>query len=286
MSAAPSRNPHSGFFQKLRLLCFGMVCCLLVPSVPMNAGGEDPPPAIGTYSLCALDPETGDLGVAVQSKFFGVGSVVPWVQADTGAIATQSYANTQYGPAGLALLGEDLDAETVVNQLTAGDPGRELRQLGIVDARGRSAAYTGSECLDWAGHRTGDGYAVQGNILAGEAVVLEMESAFLKAKKSGEGELADWLMAALEAGEAAGGDKRGRQSAALVVARKGAGYAGLNSRYIDLRVEDHPEPVRELQRLLSLHKSFYKRAHQNPPSRNNPDSGTDKPPTRATPANP
>lgn len=238
-----------------------------------TANPSTQPEIVSTFSICAWDPATGDLGVAVQSKFFGVGSVVPWAQADIGVIATQSYANTRYGPAGLELLKDGHNAMSVVEQLTAGDPGKELRQLGVVDASGRSAAFTGVKCLDWAGHRTGSGYAVQGNILENEQVVLEMETAFLEAKASGEGELADWLMASLGAGQAAGGDKRGRQSAALLVVRKGGGYAGLNDRYIDLRVEDHSEPIRELGRLLELHKSFYRKAHENPPARGEQPAG-------------
>ncbi len=207
-----------------------------------------PSPTFGTFSIVAFDSKTGDLGVAVASKFLAVGSVVPYAQAGVGAIATQSFANTTYGPKGLALLKKGMTPQQVLKQLLAADKDREHRQVGIVDAKGRAAAFTGKKCLPWAGHIVGRGYAVQGNILAGEQVVRAMAQAFEKA----EGELAERLLAALEAGEAAGGDARGKQSAALLVVRKGGGYGGFDDRYIDLRVDDHPEPVKELRRLLSI----------------------------------
>ncbi len=220
---------------------------------------------VATYSIVALDPRTGDLGVAVQSKFFGVGSVVPFAKAGVGAVATQSYANTEYGPRGLALLRQGFSAEGAVHELTQSDPNRRFRQLGMVDARGQAAAFTGEKCQDWAGHIIGDYFTVQGNILAGERVVQQMERAFRSARQEG-GELADWMMAALAAAENAGGDKRGRQSAALLVVRAKGGYAGGNDRYIDLRVEDNPAPVTELARLLGLHKQFYAAAHRHQPT--------------------
>ncbi|GBC99138.1 hypothetical protein HRbin17_01659 [bacterium HR17] len=202
----------------------------------------------GTFSIVAFDPKTGDLGVAVASKFLAVGAVVPYAQAGVGAIATQSFANTTFGPKGLALLKKGMTPSQVLKQLLANDKDRELRQVGIVDAKGRAAAFTGKKCLPWAGHIVGKGFAVQGNILAGEQVVKAMAKAFQEAK----GELAERLMAALEAGEEAGGDARGKQSAAILVVRKGAGYGGFNDRYIDLRVDDHPEPVKELKRILAI----------------------------------
>jgi len=202
----------------------------------------------GTFSIVAFDPKTGDLGVAVASKFLAVGSVVPYAQAGVGAIATQSFANTTFGPKGLALLKKGLTPSQVLKQLLSGDKDRELRQLGIVDAKGRAAAFTGKKCLPWAGHIVGKGFAVQGNILAGEQVVKAMAKAFQETK----GELAERLMAALEAGERAGGDARGKQSAALLVVRKGGGYGGFDDRYIDLRVDDHPEPVKELKRIVAI----------------------------------
>jgi len=201
-----------------------------------------------TFSIVAFDPKTGDLGVAVASKFLAVGSVVPYAKAGVGAIATQSFANTTFGPKGLELLRKGLTPSQVLKQLLASDKDREFRQVGIVDAKGRAAAFTGKKCLPWAGHIVGKGFAVQGNILAGEQVVKAMAKAFRETK----GELAERLMAALEAGEQAGGDARGKQSAAILVVRKGAGYGGFDDRYIDLRVDDHPEPVKELRRILNI----------------------------------
>lgn len=234
----------------------------LTRGVAANTLPERP---VATYSIVAIDPKTGDLGVAVQSKFFGVGSVVPFAKAGVGAVATQSYANTEYGPKGLALLRQGFSAEGAVHELTQADPNRRFRQLGMVDARGKAAAFTGSKCQDWAGHIVGDFFTVQGNILAGEKVVKDMEESYRFARTEG-GELADWLMAALAAAENAGGDKRGRQSAALLVVRAKGGYAGGNDRYIDLRVEDNAQPVSELARLLDLHKRFYASAHRRQPT--------------------
>jgi uncharacterized Ntn-hydrolase superfamily protein len=205
-------------------------------------------PTSGTFSIVAFDPKTGDLGVAVASRVLAVGAVVPYAQAGVGAIATQAFANTTYGPKGLALLRKGLTPEQVLKRLLTEDKDREHRQVGIVDAKGRAIAFTGKKCLPWAGHLVGKGYAVQGNILAGEQVVKAMAQAFENTK----GELAERLMAALEAGESAGGDARGKQSAALLVVRKGGGYGGFDDRYIDLRVDDHPEPVKELRRLLTM----------------------------------
>jgi len=180
----------------------------------------------------------------------GVGSVVPWAKAGVGAVATQAWANVLYGPDGLHLLEGGKDAAATVAALTSADVDRERRQVGVVDAKGRAAAFTGAECQEWAGHRTGDGFCVQGNILASGKVVDAMADAFLAAR----GELADRLMEALEAGQRAGGDKRGMQSAALLVVRKNGGYGGNNDRYIDLRVEDGKEPIAELKLLLDLYK--------------------------------
>jgi uncharacterized Ntn-hydrolase superfamily protein len=192
-----------------------------------------------TFSIVAHDPEAGEWGVAVQSKFFGVGSVVPWAEAGTGAIATQAAANVSYGPRGLALLREGRDAESVAAELLATDEGRDARQLGIVDRAGRSFAYTGRLCLPYAGHVVGEGFACQGNILAGRGVVEAMAAAFQKTP----GRLAERLLAALEAGQAAGGDKRGQESAALLVVRAEGGYGQYTDRAVDIRVEDHPRPI-------------------------------------------
>lgn len=208
---------------------------------------------LSTFSIVAFDPATGDLGVAVQSKFLAAGAVVPWARARVGAIATQSWANTSYGPRGLELLSLGLSAPEVVEILIAEDEGRDLRQVGIVDSRGRAAAYTGKGCSEWAGHVVGSGYACQGNILAGPRVVEAMAEAFEK----GKGELAHRLLVALEAGQAAGGDRRGQQSAALLVVREKGGYGGFNDRYIDLRVDDHSEPIKELRRLLNLYELYF-----------------------------
>ncbi|BCW96564.1 MAG: DUF1028 domain-containing protein [Fimbriimonadales bacterium] len=208
--------------------------------------------AFGTFSIVGADPKTGEVGVAVASKFLAVGSVVPFAQAGVGAVATQSYANTTYGPRGLELLRQKVAPQEILQRLTKDDPQREQRQVGIVDASGRSATFTGQRCLRWAGGIAGKHFAAQGNILTGEAVVQAMAEAFQKT----EGELALKLMAALEAGEKAGGDARGRQSAAILVARKNGGYGGFDDRYIDLRVDDHPEPMQELRRLLTLQLRF------------------------------
>ena len=224
-------------------------------------------PVIATYSIVAFDPASGDLGVAVQSKFFGVGTVVPWARAGVGAIATQSSANITYGQRGLDLLANGSTPEQTVRLLTETDDGRETRQLGIVDAKGRAASHTGAKCNSWAGHIVRPNFAVQGNILAGEAVVKAMASAYEKAQSVEGGELADWLVAALHAGEGEGGDSRGRQSAALLVVREKGGYGRATDRYIDVRVDDHPDPNVELSRLLEIHKRFYPSLHRNRPVR-------------------
>ena len=206
---------------------------------------------MGTFSICAADPAAGEVGVAVQSKYFAVGAVVPWARAGVGAVATQAAGVAAYGPAVLELLAGGLAPDEALEHALAGDPGHETRQVGVVAADGSAAALTGSECLSWAGHRVGSCYAAQGNILAGEAVVAEMERAFLGTP----GALAGRLVAALEAGQAAGGDVRGQQSAAVVVERVGAAAESRDGvdRVCDLRVDDHPEPIAELRRLLGIH---------------------------------
>jgi uncharacterized Ntn-hydrolase superfamily protein len=215
------------------------------PLAPVSA------PHISTFSIVAQDPETGDYGVAVQSRYFAVGAVVPHAAAETGAIATQALGNLLYGPQGLALLAEGKAADEVIEQLVKTDPLRTERQVGVVDQQGRAASYTGKDCLPWAGGRTGDHYAVQGNLLAGPQVVNAMATAF----EAAPGDFATRLVYSLAAGQAAGGDARGRQSAALLVVRKEGGYLGLTDRYIDLHVEDHPTPIRELARLLEIRQS-------------------------------
>ncbi|MBT4903185.1 MAG: DUF1028 domain-containing protein [Verrucomicrobia bacterium] len=221
---------------------------------------------VATFSIVGFDPRTGDLGVAVQSKFFAVGSVVPWAKAGVGAIATQSYANVNYGPDGLELLAKGKSARETVSTLTSADRNKQRRQLGIVDAKGNSASFTGSDCHDWAGHIEKPNFCAQGNILTGKEVVDTMASSFEQSQKQAKGGLCDWLADALMAGQDAGGDSRGRQSAALLVVRKKGGYGGGNDRFIDLRVDDHKTPIAELRRLLQLHKKLFKRAHANPPN--------------------
>lgn len=193
------------------------------------------------------------LGVAVASKFLAVGAAVPAAEAEVGAIATQSYANLAYRPEGLALLRDGRSAQETLDALTAADDGRYQRQAGVVDAVGGSATYTGSGCHDWAGGRTGPDYAIQGNILVGPQVVEAMEAAWL----SSDGDLADRLLATLTAGDEAGGDKRGRQSAALLVVRRSSGYGGQSDVEVDLRADEHPAPVTELHRMLSLHRLYF-----------------------------
>ena len=203
---------------------------------------------LGTFSIVGFDPETKDLGVAVASKFIAVGALVPWAEANVGAIATQALANISYGPRGLELLRRGYSAKKVLQILISDDPQREERQVGIVDSKGEAAAFTGSKCYPYAGHIIGENYAVQGNILTGPEVLEEMAKAFEQTK----GELVDKLLAALEAGDKAGGDRRGKQSAAIIVVREKGGYGGYTDRYVDLRVDDHPEPVQELKRLFKI----------------------------------
>jgi uncharacterized Ntn-hydrolase superfamily protein len=209
---------------------------------------------VATYSIAACDLDAGEWGVAVQSKFLAVGSVVSWAQAETGAVATQAYANPTYGPDGLALLRDGLPAAEVVQRLVAADEGRDHRQLGVVDRRGGSASYTGSECLDWAGHRTGPGYAAQGNILVGAETVDALAATF---EATARERLAVRLLECLAAAQSAGGDRRGQQSAALLVTRRDGGYGKLSDVAVDLRVDDHARPVDELRRIYVLHDRLF-----------------------------
>ncbi len=205
-----------------------------------------------TFSIVARDLQRGELGIAVQSKFLGVGAVVPWAKAGVGAIATQSWANTSYGPHGLELLEKGLSASEVIAELTRNDEGRAKRQVGVISVAGAPATYTGEECFPWAGGYIGEHFACQGNILVGEDTVLAMARTF----EETTGLLCDRLIAALAAGQEAGGDSRGQQSAALLVLREKGGYEGFNDRFIDLRVDDHPHPIDELWRILQLHKLY------------------------------
>jgi uncharacterized Ntn-hydrolase superfamily protein len=211
-------------------------------------------PVVATYSIVACDLETKQWGVAVQSKFLAVGSVVPWAQPEVGAIATQAYANPTYGPDGLALLHEGLSASEVVERLTSADEGRAERQVGVVDAQGGSASWTGPDCNDWAGHRTGDSYAAQGNILVGEETVAALATTF---EASARLPLAERLIESLAAAQTAGGDRRGQQSASLLVVQKDGGYAGLSDVLVDLRVDDHERPIPELRRIYELHHRLF-----------------------------
>jgi uncharacterized Ntn-hydrolase superfamily protein len=211
-------------------------------------------PLVATYSIVACDVEAGQWGVAVQSKFLAVGSVVPWAEPHVGAIATQSYANPRYGPDGLALLREGRSADEVVATLTSADEQRAERQVGVVDAAGRAATYTGEGCHEWAGGRTGDCYAAQGNILVSAATVDALAVTF---ESNAHLELGQRLLECLAAAQAAGGDRRGQQSASLLVVEKDAGYAKLSDTVIDLRVDDHERPIAELRRLFSLHQELF-----------------------------
>jgi uncharacterized Ntn-hydrolase superfamily protein len=206
-----------------------------------------------TFSIVAADPQAGEIGVAVQSKFLSVGAAVPWVEGGVGGVATQAWANTTYGPRGLRALREGVGLHEVMHLLVDDDPQRDDRQVGIVDARGHSVTFTGARCIEWAGGVAGEGFAAQGNCLAGAAVVDALATTFQRAR----GTLSDRLVAALAAGQRAGGDKRGQQSAALLVAKPGGGYGGFNDRYVDLRVDDHPAPIDELARILELHKLYF-----------------------------
>ena len=211
-----------------------------------------------TFSIVACDLEEQAWGVAVASKFPAVGAVVPWAQADAGALATQSFANTSFGPRGLALMGTGLSAQETLARLLEDDPDKELRQVGLVDAKGGSATFSGSGCFAWAGGVAGKGYAIQGNILAGRRVVPAMERTFLKTK----GDLPTRLHAALLAGDRAGGDKRGRQSAAIYVVKPKGGYGGFLDRWLDYRVDDHQDPVPRLGELLEMHDLYFGKSEE------------------------
>lgn len=210
-------------------------------------------PVVATYSIVACDLEAQQWGVSVQSKFLSVGSVVPWAEPHVGAIATQAYANPRYGPNGLQLLREGLSAHEVVDKLTSEDDGRDHRQLGVVDGEGRAATYTGAECMDWAGGRTGTNYAAQGNILVNPETVEAMAETF----ESTNGPLAVRLIDCLAAAQEAGGDSRGQQSSALLVVQRDGGYAGMSDVVVELRVEDHERPIEELRRIYTLHDEIF-----------------------------
>lgn len=217
--------------------------------------GAERPAVIATFSIVARDPATGELGVAVQSRVIAVGAIVPYAKAGVGAIATQAWGNPTYGPEGLKLLEKGASPEEVMKALTASDPQHDERQLGVIAADGRTANFTGEACLEWAGGRSGRNYAVQGNLLAGEAVVKAMAETF----EASHGDLGTRLIDVLAAGQRAGGDRRGMQSAALLIVHEGWGYGGLTDRYRDLRVDDHPKPIEELRRIYELHRRTFPR---------------------------
>jgi len=208
---------------------------------------------VNTFSIVGYDPKTKELGIAVQSKFLAVGAVVPWAKANVGAIATQALANLDYGEKGLEYLKKGLSPNEVIEKLREADNDDQNRQVGIVDFKGNSATFTGNDCYDWAGGIAGDNYACQGNILVNEDTVKAMSTSF----KNSNGQLADRLLEALSAGQKAGGDKRGRQSAALLVVKENGSYGGYNDKYIDLRVDDHETPIKELKRLLDIFYLYF-----------------------------
>jgi uncharacterized Ntn-hydrolase superfamily protein len=228
---------------------------LLFLGTALSLRGADP--EIHTFSIVAFDPKTGELGVAVESKYFGVGSVVPWAKAGVGAVATQARGKMSFGPDGLRLMEAGKSPREALDTMLASDPLRTERQVGMIDAKGRTAAFTGAECMDFAGHHEGKYFTVQGNLLASDKVLTAMAEAYEDGQKKEGTELADWLLAALQAAQAAGGDRRGQQSAALLVVVDGGGPGGDNDRYMDLRVEDSPAPIEELARLRAIHAKFY-----------------------------
>ena len=225
----------------------------LSAALPLSISARDP--TVATFSIVAVDTETGEIGVAVQSRIVGVGSVVPFAKAGVGAVATQAFANVGYGPLGLMALEAGMKPDAVIDLLVDEDPLREMRQVAVIAANGTSANFTGRECMDWAGGITGENFAVQGNILTGEEVVTAMAKAFQETK----GVLAVRLLAALRAGQEAGGDARGKQSAALLIVREGWGYGGLNDRFRDIRVDEHETPIVELERVYWKHRALFPR---------------------------
>lgn len=223
---------------------------------PFTPPHDTPRRPVHTYSIVARDPATGELGVAVQSHWFSVGSIVTWAEAGVGAIATQAFASPAYGPRGLSLMHSGVPAPEALSALLSTDAARDVRQVAFVDAQGRAAAHTGSACIEHASHLTGAGYSVQANMMAGDGVVQAMARAHERAQGLAQGLLAERLLAALEAGQAAGGDVRGQQSAAMLVVRATSTGQPWADRLVDLRVEDHPSPVSELRRLLALHRAY------------------------------
>jgi uncharacterized Ntn-hydrolase superfamily protein len=216
---------------------------------------------ITTFSIVAYDPHRREWGVAVQSKFLAAAAVVSWARAEAGAVATQSYANVTYGPRGLEMMARGMPAQKTIEALTSEDDGQASRQVGMVDKAGQASAFTGPDCHAWAGHVVGDGFACQGNILIPGTVEAMAER--FEQIRGGPGELADWLVEVLSAGQEAGGDSRGRQSAGVLVVRENGGYGGNNDRYLDLRVDDDPYPIRRLQKLVEMHHLYFGKVDPN-----------------------
>ena len=235
---------------KLKIVC---IILIILPLIMLAIPLPDSSQLIATFSIVAYDSATEELGIAVASRFFSVGSVVPWAKAGIGAVATQSFANTSFGWRGLELLEQGLSAKEALQYLLDNDDNLEQRQIGIVSANGEAVNHTGKQCINWAGGTTGFGYAIQGNILAGSKVISDMENEFLNTN----GTLAKRLFKALVAGDRAGGDSRGKQSAALLLVKEGAGYGGYTDRAIDIRVDDHATPIKELERLLHIGEMNY-----------------------------
>jgi len=250
MAASPASTIRHLLFVPVLIFC-AFSQAVSAPSHQAERPQAERP--VATFSIVAMDSVTGEIGVAVASRFFAVGAVVPWGRAGVGAVATQSFANTTFGWRGLDLMEKGSTPEEAVEALIGADDDPDRRQVGMVAADGKSSTYTGERCLPWAGGRSGPGYAIQGNILTGEAVVTSMERAYLET----EGTLAERLYAAMVAGDSEGGDARGRQSAAMLVVKVGAGYGGYTDQAIDIRIDDHPEPFKELGRLLDIAQVNY-----------------------------
>ena len=237
---------------KLQVTSVAMIASLMVGLAERSANGREP--LVHTYSIVARDSETGQMGVAVQSHWFSVGPIVPWARAGVGAIATQSLVKVSYGPEGLALMADGMSAADALQKLVEADDGRDVRQVAMLDASGRVAVHTGAKCIAAAGHETGDGFSVQANLMLNDAVVPAMRKSF----ENATGDLADRMMAAMEAAQTAGGDIRGKQSAAILIVSAERQEADWKGRLFDLRVEDHPDPVRELKRLVRLQRAYHR----------------------------
>ncbi len=237
---------------KLQIASVAMIASLMVTLAERSANGREP--LVHTYSIVARDSETGQMGVAVQSHWFSVGPIVPWARAGVGAIATQSLVKISYGPEGLALMADGMSAADALQKLVEADDGRDVRQVAMLDAGGRVAVHTGAKCIAAAGHETGDGFSVQANLMLNDAVVPAMRKSF----ESATGDLADRMMAAMEAAQTAGGDIRGKQSAAILIVSAERQEADWEGRLFDLRVEDHPDPVKELKRLVRLQRAYHR----------------------------